>query len=52
MKTTKHNNRLDFAKNAIVELNDNQLQSVNGGSMDAIINYIGDKIKDMMKPQV
>ncbi|UUC46211.1 class I lanthipeptide [Flavobacterium cerinum] len=52
MKTTKNTNRLAFAKNAIVELNDSQLLNVNGGSMDAIINYIGDKIKDMMKPQV
>ncbi len=32
MKTT-HNNRLTFAKNAIVELNDDHLSSVNGGSL-------------------
>jgi len=51
MKTTT-NNKLAFAKKAVAELNDRQLENIHGGSMGAIIDYIGDKIKDMIKPQV
>jgi len=32
MKTT-HNSKLAFTKTALVELNDNQLQDINGGSI-------------------
>ncbi len=32
MKTT-HNSKLTFAKNSIVELNDDHLNNVNGGSL-------------------
>ncbi|MBN9283347.1 MAG: class I lanthipeptide [Flavobacterium sp.] len=33
MKTVNTNSRLAFAKNSLVELNDDQLQDVNGGSV-------------------
>jgi len=36
MKTVNTNSRLAFAKNSLVELNDNQLQDVNGGSVVAL----------------
>ncbi|MBN9283330.1 MULTISPECIES: class I lanthipeptide [Flavobacterium] len=52
MKTTKNSDKLAFAKNAVVELNDRQLDSINGGSWNSIVNYIGDKLKEMMQPQV
>jgi len=32
MKTQNVNSKLKFDKNSLVELNDNQLQDVNGGS--------------------
>ena len=32
MKTVNANSKLAFAKNSLVELNDNQLNDVNGGS--------------------
>ncbi|MBN9283349.1 class I lanthipeptide [Flavobacterium sp.] len=35
MKTVNTNSRLAFAKNSLVELNDDQLQDVNGGSVDS-----------------
>ncbi|WP_177730724.1 class I lanthipeptide [Flavobacterium inviolabile] len=36
MKTVNTNNKLAFAKNSLVELNDDQLQDVNGGSVVAL----------------
>ncbi|WP_177730718.1 class I lanthipeptide [Flavobacterium inviolabile] len=36
MKTVNTNSRLAFAKNSLVELNDDQLQDVNGGSVVAL----------------
>jgi len=37
MKTVNTNNKLAFAKNSLVELNDNQLNDVNGGGTPVII---------------
>ena len=36
MKTVNTNSKLAFAKNSLVELNDDQLQDVNGGSVVAL----------------
>ncbi|WP_177730727.1 class I lanthipeptide [Flavobacterium inviolabile] len=36
MKTANTGSKLAFAKNAIVELNDDQLQDVNGGSIISV----------------
>ena len=36
MKTVNTNNKLAFAKTSLVELNDDQLQDVNGGSVVAV----------------
>ena len=40
MKTVNTNNKLAFAKNSLVELNDNQLNDVNGGGTPLIISII------------
>jgi natural product precursor len=32
MKTIKGNNKLEFSKNSVIELNDNNLHEVKGGS--------------------
>lgn len=37
MKTTHNTNKLAFAKNSIVELNDDHLNTVNGGSLGVSI---------------
>ena len=37
MKTVNTNSKLAFAKNSLVELNDNQLNDVNGGGTPVII---------------
>lgn len=39
MKTT-HNNKLAFAKSSVAELNDDHLNSVNGGSLGITISIV------------
>jgi hypothetical protein len=44
MKTTNQKKQLAFGKKTIVELNDNILADINGGS--GLINWLKDKIND------
>ncbi len=47
MKTL--NNKLDFKKNSLVELNDKDLSNINGGSWTVLIDYINDQLTAITK---
>ena len=42
MKT--QNNKLEFSKNVVVELNTEDMSNVNGGSWTVLVDYINDKL--------